>query len=207
MQNTVIINGISFNLRELEKDCWIRLLNGSLRTKDAIHNPAVANVNRYGVNIRTVVLRAVDTSQKQLIFHTDIRSGKWADLEKQNQLSWLFYDPAARVQIRAAGFSTLHTSDTLADAAWKKNKPNSRKIYMGGNSPSQISMLPVSGLPAAFETTDPSQEESEAGRKNFGIVVTTVNWMEWLWLNSKGHRRASFNYNNDKSFETSWLIP
>lgn len=207
MQETIKINGIQFNLTELEKDCWVRLLNGSLKSRDALHNPVVANVNSYGVNLRTVVLRAVNTSEKKLFFHTDIRSGKWAELEKQNQISWLFYDAAARFQIRVGGQATLHTIDALADTAWAKSNASSRKIYMGPLAPSQITMLPASSLPPAFEDKDPTIEESEIGRKNFGIVETTADWMEWLWLNSKGHRRASFKYKEDKSIEADWLLP
>ncbi len=207
LQPNITINGIQFNLIDLEKDCWVRLLNGSLKSRDALHNPVVANINSHGVNLRTVVLRAVDTSQKKLFFHTDIRSGKWAELGKQNQVSWLFYDAAARFQIRVGGLATLHTLDALADAAWAKSNASSRKIYMGNNAPSQITTLPVSGLPPAFEDKDPTIQESEIGRKNFGIVETTADWMEWLWLNSKGHRRASFKYKEDKSFEADWLLP
>lgn len=207
MQETIKINGIQFNLTELEKDCWVRLLNGSLKSRDALHHPVVANVNSSGVNLRTVVLRAVNTSEKKLFFHTDIRSGKWAELEKQNQISWLFYDAAARFQIRVGGQATLHTIDALADTAWAKSNASSRKIYMGPLAPSQITMLPASGLPPAFEDKDPTIEESEIGRKNFGIVETTADWMEWLWLNSKGHRRASFKYKEDKSIEADWLLP
>jgi hypothetical protein len=47
----------------------------------------------------------------------------------------------------------------------------------------------------------------EIGRKNFGIVVTKVNWVEWLWLSSEGHKRAKFTYDTPSGFEANWLIP
>ena len=78
--DTVLIDGINYNLEGIEKDCWVRLLNGCLRYKDPLHNPVVANINSEGVNMRTVVLRKVSQNQKQLSFHTDIRSGKWNGL-------------------------------------------------------------------------------------------------------------------------------
>jgi pyridoxamine 5'-phosphate oxidase len=205
--HTIKIDGIYYNLTDLEKDCWIRLLNGSLKGRDPFHNAIVANTNKYGVNIRTVVLRKVDTSQKTLVFHTDIRSGKWKELNEDNNISCLFYDAAGGMQIRLAGKVTLHNHDELAEEAWLKSTINSRKIYMGNIAPSKISELPTSGVPLAFENADPTIEESETGRKNFGVVVTKVNWMEWLWLNSAGHRRASFKYTVDNNFEANWLVP
>jgi pyridoxamine 5'-phosphate oxidase len=205
--NTVKIDGINYTLTDLEKDCWIRLLNGSLKGRDPLHNATIANTNIHGVNMRTVVLRKVNTAEKTIAFHTDIRSGKWNELQENNNVSWLFYDVAGRIQIRLAGKATLHKDDEIANEAWLKSNANSRKIYMGEIAPSKYSDLPTSGVPAAFESADPSITESEAGRKNFGTVITKVNWMEWLWLNSKGHRRAGFTYANNNDFKANWLMP
>jgi 3-hydroxyisobutyrate dehydrogenase len=205
--NTVQIDGIAYDLPALEKDCWIRLLNGTLTYKNPFHNPVVANTNAHGVNLRTVVLRKVDTQKKALFFHTDTRSGKWSDLEKDNKVSWLFYNPTSRVQLRLGGNAVLHQSDAIADEAWAKSNMSSRKIYLGVEGPSSVAEMPVSGLPASFEVADPTLEESEAGRKNFGLVSTHVHWMEWLWLNSKGHRRAEFKYDSELNFSANWLVP
>jgi pyridoxamine 5'-phosphate oxidase len=205
--HTVLIDGINYDLNSLENDTWNRLLNGALRYKDPLHNPVVANVTANGINMRTVVLRKVWPAKKQLAFHTDTRSGKWTDLQQQNNISWLFYDAPSRLQIRLAGIATLHHDDLIANEAWAASTMSSRKIYMGYTGPSVRSSLPVSGLPPEFETIDPTPEESLAGRKNFGVVITTVNWMEWLWLNSKGHRRAGFTYNDEAGFSADWLIP
>ena len=201
------MDGINYDPVGLEKDVWMRLLNGSLKYKDALHNPVVANINQHGVNMRTVVLRAVNTTNKQLVFHTDIRSGKWNELQQHNNISWLFYDAPGKIQIRLSGTATLHQDDEVAEKAWTTSTMSSRKIYLGETGPSVIAVSPVSGLPAAFEANDPTPEESRAGRKNFGIVITSVTWMEWLWLNSKGHRRAGFKYFEDGSFSADWLIP
>ncbi len=205
--HTIKIDGINYNLTDLEKDCWVKLLNGSLKGRDALHNAVVANTTAQGTNMRTVVLRKVNTSEKTLAFHTDMRSGKWQEINTSKQISWLFYDVAGRYQIRLAGTASLHHDDTIAADAWLKSTPSSRKIYMGEIGPSQPSNVPTSGLPLAYEKADPTLQESEAGRKNFGVVVTNIHWMEWLWLNSQSHRRASFVYDSNKSFQATWLIP
>jgi 3-hydroxyisobutyrate dehydrogenase len=207
MIDTIQIDGIHYDLTALEKDCWVRLLNGSLSYKNPFHNPVVANSSSKGVNLRTIVLRKVDTQKKELFFHTDIRSGKWNELLEDDKISWHFYNPAGKLQLRLSGTITLHNDDAIANEGWRNSKMSSRKVYTGEFGPSTIVTLPTSGLPEEFDTTDPTPEESEVGRKNFGVISTKINWMEWLWLNSNGHRRASFEYSSPEYFEANWLIP
>jgi hypothetical protein len=207
MINAVQIDGVQYDLAALEKDCWIRLLNASLSYKNPFHNPVVANISCKGVNLRTVVLRKVDIKTKELFFHTDIRSGKWNELLENNSISWHFYNPSGKLQLRLSGIVTLHQYDSIADEAWGNSKMSSRKVYSGEFGPSTIIEIPASGLPAKFESADPTPEESEIGRKYFGVVSTKINWMEWLWLNSKGHRRASFIYSNTENLTATWLVP
>lgn len=205
--NTVFTNTTGFNIDALENEVWMRLQMGALNYKDALHCPVVANTNSAGVNMRTVVLRKVWPLQKQLAFYTDIRSGKWKELAAQKNISWLFYDAESRIQIRLSGKATLHQEGSIAAEGWNETNMNSRKNYLGEKAPSSVIDFPVSGLPAAFETNDPTPEESIGGRKNFGVVLTSVQWMEWLWLNSNGHRRATFAYLEDGSFTGNWLVP
>jgi pyridoxamine 5'-phosphate oxidase len=205
--NTALINGTNHSLEELEKEVWERLVNGTRSYKDALHTPVVANTNIHGVNMRTVVLRKVWPLQKQLAFYTDIRSGKWKELATQKNISWLFYDAANRIQIRLSGAIMLHHADSIADESWSNSTSNSRQIYVGEIAPSTVVEFPLTGQPSAIEASVATAEEIDGGRKNFGVVITTVQWMEWLWLNSTGHRRATFTYLEDGKFTSNWLIP
>lgn len=207
VEETIVINGIKYTLEDIEKDCWVRLLNGAVKSRDPLHTPAVANLQEEGIAIRTVVLRAANTINKELTFHTDVRSVKWNNLKKNAETTWHFYDANARVQIRASGTATLHHNDLLADIAWSKTNASSRKTYLSFNAPSTKSVVPSSGLLPEFDGENPSLEISEMGRKNFGVVVTKINWVEWLWLNSKGNMRAEFIYSPNNAFKASWLIP
>ncbi len=205
--NAVEINQLLYTLTDLEKDCWIRLLNGSLKGKDPLHNAAVANYSEEGISLRTVVLRNVNVAQKQITFHTDVRSGKWKELKDGDRVSWLFYDAVARIQLRLSGQITKYHNDTIANEAWQKSSTNSKKVYMGSEAPSSISTIPTSGLDESIDSAKITDEAVEIGKPNFGLVITKVKWMEWLFLSSKGHRRASFHYNDDDTFTAEWLIP
>jgi 3-hydroxyisobutyrate dehydrogenase len=194
------------NLAAIEADCWQRIVKGSIDFKDDFHQPVVGSICSAGINLRTVVLRKVWPQKKELSFHTDIRSGKMNDLKINPAITWLFYSHAQRVQIRLGGLAFIHTYTELANDAWTNTKLSSRKTYLTSLAPGSLSDVPTDGISTDFENKYPNAAESEVGRKHFAVVVTSVNWMEWLWLNHKGHRRARFGYNG-AGFTGEWLIP
>jgi pyridoxamine 5'-phosphate oxidase len=203
----ITINGVALDLNKLEKDCWLRLLNGSLRSKDAFHTAALANACNDEVHLRTVVLRRVDTVAKTVYVHTDVRSKKWSNLHAHNKVSLLFYDAAASIQIRLGGTATLHTNDTVANSEWLKTPVNSRKTYLTAYAPSTTTALPISGIEAALDKNNLSIDETEIGRVNFGVIVVHIDFLDFLFLQRTGHKRAAYNYNATGAFDGSWLIP
>jgi pyridoxamine 5'-phosphate oxidase len=202
--NQIILNNICYGLVELEKDCWNRLVNGAIKSRDPFHTPCVATQNNSELSMRTVVLRNTLPEVRQLNFHTDIRSEKWRELKKNNTISALFYDAAARIQLRIKGKAILHVDNEITSHAWQKTTLSSRQCYLTEFSPSSFSEIPTSGLPVWIEQENYSLEESEIGQQNFGIVSIQVESIDWLWLNHAGHRRAFFDYVKDRY---QWMIP
>ncbi len=204
-QNTgVTINNILYTLEDLDKDCWFRLLNGALKSKDEFHTASVATLQEGDISLRTVVLRKVLPQEKQLHFHTDIRSKKWEELQQSNTISLLFYNVAAKMQMRIKGMATLHYADAISETAWEKTGVSSRRAYLTIAPPSSPAELPTSGLEEIFAVRNPTEEESETGRKHFGVVSIQAHSLDWLWLHHEGHRRAFFDYQKN---ERRWLIP
>jgi 3-hydroxyisobutyrate dehydrogenase len=202
--DVVIINNISYSLEDLEKDCWLRLVNGAIKSRDPFHTPCVATIDSGEVNMRTVVLRKALTTVRELRFHTDIRSKKWKELTINNSISALFYDASSRIQLRVKGKAVLHFNNDITAEAWKKTALSSRRCYLTNESPSSFSAIPTSGLTEKIEQENFTLEESEVGKEHFGIVAIQVESIEWLWLHHAGHRRAFFDYVNDCN---SWMIP
>jgi pyridoxamine 5'-phosphate oxidase len=203
-EGSILVNNVSYNLEELEKDCWIRLIEGSKSSKVPFHLPAIANIRGGEVTLRTVVLRKVIPELKELRLHTDIRSPKWNDLLLNPQVSLLFYDDIARIQLRIKGHAILHYDDAIAKEAWQNTSLSSRKCYLTTLSPSSHADSPTSGLPEKIEKGELTEEESEMGQQNFGVVAIVVNSIDWLWLNHAGHRRACFDYERG---QFKWMIP
>lgn len=204
MNEEVIINNIGYNLEALEKDCWLRLVNGAVKGRDPFHTPCVATVSNGEVNMRTVVLRKALPALRELRFHTDIRSKKWEELAINNSISALFYDASSRIQLRVKGKGVLHFNNDITAEAWTKTALSSRRCYLTDESPSSFSAIPTSGLTEKIEQENFTLEESEVGKEHFGIVAIQVESIEWLWLHHAGHRRAYFNYALDNY---SWMIP
>jgi 3-hydroxyisobutyrate dehydrogenase len=203
-KDEVVINNISYSLEDLEKDCWLRLVNGAIKSRDPLHTPCIATLNNGEIDMRTVVLRKAFPLLKELRFHTDTRSKKWLALQTNNFISALFYDATSRIQLRLKGKAILHYGNEITSEAWQKTTLSSRRCYLTALSPSSFSDLPTSGLSEAFEQEKFTLEESEIGYQYFGIVSIQVEYMEWLWLHHAGHRRAFFDYKNESN---SWMIP
>lgn len=202
--NNVMINGISYTIDELEKDCWLQLVNGALKSRSPFHTPSVATFGNGEIKIRTVVLRKSLPLVKELRFHTDIRSAKWKEIQNNDAISALFYDATVPVQISLKGKAILHFNDEVTNEAWQKTTLSRRRCYLTKESPSSYSNIPTSGLSEEMEQENFTLKESEVGAKNFGIVAIKATSMVWLWLNHAGHRRAYFDYLNSNY---TWMIP
>ena len=47
----------------------------------------------------------------------------------------------------------------------------------------------------------------EIGYGNFGVVEGEINYLEWLQLSAKGHKRAGFRWEADGTLVSKWLGP
>jgi pyridoxamine 5'-phosphate oxidase len=187
-------------------DIWRRLGRGAADRRSAFHTPSVGSVDSAGqVQQRIMVLRKTDRTAATLRFHTDIRSAK-AGQAKAAVVGVLGYDPGAKIQVRADGMAAILTEGADVDAAWAATSPSGRRSYLTTLAPGTISDTPTSGLPAAIETRMPEPEETVAGRANFGLLVVTLDRLEWLHLAHDGHRRAAFARVGD-DWAGQWLIP
>jgi len=73
-KDELTINNIRYSIDALEKDCWIQLVNGGIKSRIPFNTPCVATLNNESVSMRTVVLRKALPLLKELRFHTDLRS-------------------------------------------------------------------------------------------------------------------------------------
>jgi pyridoxine/pyridoxamine 5'-phosphate oxidase len=193
---------------EILKKIWKHLDLGVLEREHPFHTPVFGTICDYQPVLRAVVLRRFwRKNPRGFAFHSHVKSPKISQVLSNPNVSFLFYHPQERFQVRVKGTAAVHRDGSeLHEEQWLATEFFSRRCYVG-QQPSQISEKPTSGLPEDFTDRAPTEEESEAGRANFAVIFSTIDELDCLELNVKGHRRSLFVWHESGELETKWLTP
>ena len=116
----------------------------------------------------------------------------------------LFYDKEEKIQLRVKAICEINNQNSITEESWKKTQHISRRCYLTDSAPGTISNNPTSGMISQLENFDYTMKQSEDGYKNFTVIKCKIKSVEWLYLAAKGHRRAKFDFDNNKEM---WLVP
>ena len=186
---------------------WKLLEFGKKNSNSDMHQGYLATHSARYPSIRTVVLRGVDKVKQTISFHTDFRSEKIKEINKNNKISLLFYDHDQKVQIKCSGIGLINNQNDNADQAWQRTQSFSKKCYIVDKAPGSTSDKPTSGYKKEHEIELPNEEILNSGYENFTLVSMEVSEIEWLYLHRHGHRRAKFIINNKDLVKKVWLTP
>jgi len=187
-------------------ETWTMLKRGVAGAYDPFHCPVLGTIGKNDCSMRTVILRQLLLPDRILVCHTDSRAAKAQEIRYANNVSWLFYHPKKKVQLRVSGPATLHTDDQFADEQWLNTKITSRLNYCTAEPPGTPVDKPKSGLPDFLLNKIPTLLESASGRKNFMSIVCRIDTIDWLILRVTGNRRARFVWDKNR-LSSNWLIP
>ena len=193
-------------LDETLRSGWKMLHSGVQHFRHPFHWPVLATVNNATPEARTVILRDFSEHDRMLICHCDRRSPKVSQICDNPHVSWLFYHPKRRIQLRLTGTATVHTEDVTADSQWEKVRMANRINYCTEKPPGLPAEEPTSGLPDLVRNKLPGITEGTEARKNFAAVVCRFDRMDWLLLKLTGNIRAKFVW-EDNQLTASWVIP
>ena len=187
-------------------DLWDRLADGAARSKSAFHLPTLCTAADREPAARTVVLRFADRDEAggTIACHTDVRGPKVAEIRENPRVAWVFYDAAARLQVRLSGTARVLTDGPVVDAAWEATQPSARRCYLAPLPPGTATDGPAPHLPAAVQKRDPTPAESAPGRANFAVLRTVADRLDWLHLHHAGHLRAQFVRDGDE-WNGTWV--
>jgi pyridoxamine 5'-phosphate oxidase len=187
------------DLSNINSYCWQLLLDGVTSYKNPFHYGVIITSANSFPEARTVIVRSVDVLEKIIRFNTDIRSPKFSQIQNNPNVSWLFYDPSLRIQLRCKAIASLHTTDEIADQGWRQARLNCKLTYTAPHAPgTALSDLYLLDL----NRTDVSETELNEARKNFSIIQTRIISMDWSFLHYQGNRRAFFDYQNHRE---TWI--
>ena len=197
---------ISFyeDFNEIEKKIWDLLTHAVKDRSSEFRTPVFICGNDKDLDGRVVVLRMADKKNNFIQYHSDIRSSKIEKIKKNPNCSILFYGKQEKIQLRLKANCEINYDNEITEESWKKTGHVSRKCYLTIDGPGTESDKPTSGLDGKFDKFDFSKKESEAGYKNFCVIKCKIKSIEWLYLAAKGHRRAIFDFENNRK---RWLIP
>ena len=189
---------------EIEKKIWSLLVDAVKNRSSEFRTPVFICGNDKDLDGRVVVLRKADQQNNFIQYHSDIRSSKIEKIKKNPNCSILFYGKEEKIQLRVKAECVVNHDNEITKESWEKTGHISRKCYLVTNGPGTQSDKPTSGLDNKFDNFDFTKEESEAGYKNFCVIRCNIKSIEWLYLAAKGHRRALFDFENNKK---NWLVP
>ena len=193
------------NFKEIEKKIWLMLDDSVTNRNSPFRVPVFICGNQSDFDGRIVVIRKSDQVNNILNYHSDIRSNKITKLKNNKNASMLFYDKDEKIQLRLKVECTVNHNNEITKESWLKTGHMSRKCYLVDDGPGTKSPTPTSGLKRELDNFEFTMEQSEEGYKNFTVVQCKIKSIEWLYLAAKGHRRARFEYGDDK--KECWLVP
>jgi pyridoxine/pyridoxamine 5'-phosphate oxidase len=187
-------------LDEILTHAWARLLAGARGRDDPFHQGVLANASDDGPQARYTVLRGVDPDAATVAFHTDRRSPKLAQLQRDPRVAWCFFGHGEQLRLR--GRVVLHLDDAEADAAWAACGRSSRATYAVPLAPGTALADPVEG----DRPSPPDAATLAAARGHFALARLQLESLDWLSLAARGHRRAAFA-REDGRWQGGWRSP
>ncbi|UII80233.1 pyridoxamine 5'-phosphate oxidase family protein [Flagellimonas sp. CMM7] len=133
---------------------------------------------------RMLVLRKV-YQDLRLTFYTDNRSPKIAQLQKNNTVSGLFYNPTKMTQLRIEGKAIIETNKELLKANWDNIPINRQKEYNTSKSPGD-------------SINNHTEIEYLSEKTHFSMVHIIPDKMDFLKLGNHYHTRVQFSLVDDE---------
>ena len=189
-------------LKILEEE-WSNIKIGAKTSKHDYHSFVLSTIRNNNPDSRTVILRAFDVTSHLMWFHTDRRSKKILDLNKNEQISALFYDRSRRVQLRINGSASVDESSQSNREIWESMSPESKLCYTGPYAPSEPLTDYAPNIIVEKSAHEMNNDDDALGLTRFCRIRIKLNSLDWLQLDHKGHKRLEFNFNEE--IEYRWI--
>ena len=171
-------------LPEIEAALWQELARAVQVKGHAWRTPVLATVGTRGdelaADARTVVLREVDATSRELLIYTDARAAKAEQLRAHPRACLVMWCKDLGWQLRCRARLSLQDEGLAVSSRWTTLK-------LSPAAQDYLSPLPP-GSPLTAAAPAPALEQ----REHFAVITATVDEVDWLELHPQGHRRARF---------------
>ncbi len=184
-------------LAEVRTAVWQELTRAPRDKHHGWRTPVLATLDGDVADARTVVLREVDAEAATLMFFSDARAGKLAQVRAAPQGTLVLWSSRLSWQLRLRVVLSADTDGLAVASRWAQLRL----------SPAAQDYL--SPLPPGVEMVAPDPSEDNAAvrsappeRGHFAVLLARVLSTDWLELHRDGHRRARFDTDGAR-----WLVP
>lgn len=178
----------------IHQACWLELQQAVQQRGHPLRLMALATVadgpGGPQAELRHVVVREAHAEAHALVFFTDARSPKVAQMHAHPQGTLLAWSERLGWQLRLRVVLTVETEGLGVSSRWARLK-------MSPAAHDYLSPLPP-GTPVADRFVP-----ERASRDHFSVVTARIEAIDWLELHADGHRRARF----DADGQGQWLVP
>ena len=172
--------------------CWQELAAAASTRGHGFKRLGLATINGDSADLRTVVLREVHAETQQLLFFTDARSPKVAQITAHPQATLMAWCERLGWQLRLRVGLSIETSGLAVSSRWATLK-------LTPAAQDYLSPLP----PGAPLPGQQYHQPERASRAHFAVVTARVQSIDWLELLTSGQRRAVF----DAAGQGRWVTP
>ena len=160
-----------------------------------------ATVKNNFPEIRSVVLRQFNPNRRSIIFHSDIRSPKIAEVKENSNVGLLFYCHQLKLQLRFRAFAHIHYKDSVTKSIFKTMRPDSKACYSYDFDP---------GKELALQTKEIQLEDTKGSlvnpEENFSVVICNYSFLDLLYLTYKGHIRIHYNWDKYGELKYNYVV-
>jgi hypothetical protein len=176
------------SLHMIERACWRELANAARDREHAWRVLTLATVDGERADARSVIVRDVSEERREIVFYTDARSPKVAQMAAHPLATLVGWWPRPGWQLRLRVALSIETSGLEVSSRWAR-------VKLSPAAQDYLAALPP-GTPV-----DRYQPE-RGSREHFGVVTAQVLELDWLELHLDGHRRARLD-----GEASVWLVP
>lgn len=177
-------------LQDIFKDIINEIKFGYLKRRHANKYCSLASIENNKPVVRTVVLRNM-TDENNLIFFTDMRSGKVRQYQSNPNAEVLFYNHKKLLQIKVSGQICLVEDDEKIAYYKQKVQGPSQKDYTTLKNPGT--------------SIDNPDHVDYGDELNFAVLELKTESIESLQLKRPNHIRCLFERKND--WKGQFLVP
>lgn len=177
------------------EEIWKTLVRASVDKKHPWRVVGFGTAGPRGPQVRSVILRGVDTAEHSLVFYTDRRSQKMADITHDPRVALLFWNPRSNTQLRVCGIAAPQASELIVNSLWERIPDYAKKDYA------------TLSAPGAMLVEDVLAYDLDTSRNNFVVLNVKVQRIELLELKREGHVRYECTLDNRGHWVQARLVP